>query len=81
MMLEGWAFSQADVILNDENCFRFIAVSDTDQVSFTPTVTVKRTWDGRWLNMILVWLVLIVVLRVFRDKIISIPRKTPTSER
>ena len=55
--LETWALSQAEFMLGTDHCFRYIAVSDSKQVSFLPEVSIQRKWDGRWLNTLAVWAV------------------------
>ena len=70
--LETWALSQAEFILGSDHCFRYIAVSDSKQVSFLPEVSIQREWDGRWLNTIILWGIMIWLLRKFRREIIGL---------
>ena len=70
--LETWALSQAEFILGSDHCFRYIAVSDSKQVSFLPEVSIQREWDGRWLNTLAVWAVATYLLCHFRDRIFGL---------
>ena len=54
-MLEWWALNQADYVIGNDKCFRFIATSTSKQVSFRPITTIDRKWDGRWLNTLVAW--------------------------
>ena len=67
--LEAWALDQAKYILGETHCFRYIAVSGSTQTSFILEVPIQRKWDGRWLNTIIVWGIMIVLLCRFRGKI------------
>ncbi len=42
---------------------KFVAATNTDDVVFTPMCTVKKGWDGRWLNGILIFLLALVPSR------------------
>ena len=72
--LEVWAFSQAKFILGDDSCFRYIATSDSDQVSFFAAPSIQRKWDGRWVNTIIVWAITTLLLCKYRTKIIGLPQ-------
>jgi len=72
--LEDWAREQANHIVGDDRCFRYFATSTSGQVSFLPSVSIDRGWDGRWLNTIIVWGIMTWLLCKYRRKIIGIPR-------
>jgi len=70
--LEVWAIDQAKFMLGDAHCFRYIAVSDSTQISFLPEVSIQRKWDGRWLNTLVVWAVATCLLCNFRYRIFGL---------
>jgi hypothetical protein len=78
-MLETWALYQADHTLSSDKCIRFVASSTSDQVRFLPVTSVKRTWDGRWLNTLIAWGMATLFLCKYRYKIIAAPHSKPNS--
>lgn len=77
--LEIWALDQAGYILGDDECFRFIATSDSNQISFFSITSITRKWDGRWLNTFIVWGITTWLLCKYRNKIIGSPSKKTKS--
>ena len=73
--MEIWALRQATFILSDDASFRYFATSDSNEISFTPMVSIERKWDGRWVNTLIVWGIMIWLLCKYRDKFISLPEK------
>ncbi len=53
--MREWAYAQAPILLGGETTFRYFATSGGDQPGFHPTVAIRRIWDGRWVNTLLVW--------------------------
>jgi hypothetical protein len=43
---------------------KFVAGATTKDVTITPAVTVRKVWDGRWLNGFLAWLTMAVLERL-----------------
>jgi len=74
-VLEAWALYQANHVLSSDTCIRFVASSTSDQVRFLPVTSVKRTWDGRWKNTLIVWAIATWLLCKYRNKIIGLPRQ------
>jgi len=70
--LEVWALDRADFMLGDDHCFRYIAVSDSKQISFLPEVLIQRKWDGRWLNTLLACGVVTSFMCRYRNKILGL---------
>jgi len=70
--LEAWALDQAKFMLGDAHCFRYVAVSDSTQMSFLPEVSIERKWDGRWLNTLVAWVVTTYLLCHFRGRIFGL---------
>ena len=70
--LEVWALDKAKFMLGDAHCFRFIAASDSTQISFLPEVSIQRKWDGRWLNTLVAWVSGTYLLCHFRDRIFGL---------
>ncbi len=73
--LEAWALEQAEFRLGSGESIRYIATSDSAQVFFTPTVSIQRKWDGRWLNTLILWGIMTWGLCKYRDKL-SLPKRT-----
>jgi len=71
--LEIWAQEQAQFVLNPEGCFRYSSTSDSNQVSFLPVMSIRRTWDGRWVNTLIVWVIMVAFIMKFRDKLVGLP--------
>ena len=69
--LEVWALDHADFMLGDAHCFRYIAVSESKQISFLPEVSIQRKWDGRWLNTLLASAVVTCFMCRYRNKILG----------
>ncbi|MCP4143133.1 MAG: transglutaminase domain-containing protein [Chloroflexi bacterium] len=67
--MEMWALEQAEFRLGDGESFRYVATSDSAQLSFLPTVSIQRKWDGRWLNTLIVWGIMTWGLCKYRDKL------------
>ncbi|MBC8509297.1 MAG: transglutaminase domain-containing protein [Chloroflexi bacterium] len=67
-----WALSHADISIGDDECFKYTASTNSDQVSIAPTVLIRKGWDGRWLNSIIIWAVATFILCKYRNKIIAV---------
>ncbi len=65
-----WAQRQDHFLIGDNQCFRYVASSNSEDVSVTPITEVHKRWDGRWANTILVWISATLILCRFRHKII-----------
>jgi hypothetical protein len=48
---------------------KFVATARAADVSFTPTVTVQKLWDGVWVNFILVFIVSVVAIRLLENRV------------
>ena len=72
--LETWADDQAEFVLGEANCLRFVAATDSMQISFLPQVSIQRKWDGRWLNTLIVWAIMTWLLYKYRSRIIGSPK-------
>jgi len=73
--LVNWALDQTEQVIGDTNCIRYVATSTSNQVSLVPTISIRRVWDGRWLNMLILWGLSIWLLSKYREKIIGSPRQ------
>ena len=71
--LRKWAFDRAEFILGSKNCFRYFATSKSDQISFAPSILIKRDRDGRWGNTLAVWVISTLLICKYRSKIIGLP--------
>jgi hypothetical protein len=63
-----WALSQGKAIGAEFEALKYIAAADRDDVVVTPKVTVRKGWDGRWLNLMVVWLITTAMLFRFNRK-------------
>jgi hypothetical protein len=72
--VEIWALDQAEFLLDDDSCFRYIATSTSNQISFLPITTIHRGWDGRWVNTLVIWGIATWLLCKYRCAIIGLPR-------
>ena len=69
--LRQWATKHGALIDNEFAALKFIATADKAGVILTPSVTVKKGWDGRWPNAILVLLLTTFFLCKLRNRYIS----------
>jgi len=67
-----WALKNANIPMGDHECFRFVATTNSDQISITPTVAIHKGWDGRWLNSIIVWAIASYLLCKYRNRIVAV---------
>jgi hypothetical protein len=63
-----WALSQGKAIGAEFEALKYIAAADRDDVVVTPKVTVRKGWDGRWLNLMVAWLITTAMLFRFNRK-------------
>lgn len=78
--LEMWALDRARFILGNDECFRYIATSDSNQISFFPSTSIKRKWDGRWVSTLIVWGLTTGLLCGYRNRIIGISGEKTNSQ-
>jgi len=48
-----WADQHGSLIGKEFAALKFVAAADADHVTIAPVVTVRKGWDGRWLNALL----------------------------
>jgi hypothetical protein len=65
----GWAETQGEIIGAMSAPLKFVAATRGDEVSIVPTVTVKKTWDGRWFHGVAVFVAVTVGLALLEDRI------------
>jgi hypothetical protein len=78
--LEVWALDQARFVLGDDECFRYIATSDSNQISFFSIASIQRKWDSRWINTLIIWGITTWLLCRYRGKIIGFPSQKTKSK-
>jgi hypothetical protein len=78
--LVNWALEQAEFVVGDTKCFRYVATSESGHISLTPEISIQRIWDGRLLNTIIAWGIATWLARKYRYKIISLPGQKPKSK-
>jgi len=65
----NWAELQGDIIGAMSAPLKFAAATRGEGVSVEPTVTVKKTWDGRWSNAAAIFVAVTVGLALLEDRI------------
>jgi hypothetical protein len=65
----NWAQIQGDIIGAMSAPLKFAAATRGEGVSVVPTVTVKKTWDGRWSNAVAVFVAVTLGLALLEDRI------------
>jgi hypothetical protein len=73
MTLKEWALDQASLIVGDDQCFRYVATSGSDQVVLTSSTSIQKRWDGRWVNTLVIWGITTWLLCKYRFKILGLP--------
>jgi len=76
--LVNWALERTEIAVGGNNSFRFIATSESEQISFIQDMSARMVWDGRWLNTLIVWGVSTWLIYKYRDKIIGARAKNPS---
>lgn len=66
--LVGWATKNAS--LKDIQLTSVFA-SNSDQTEITSETKIRKTWDQRWLNVVIVLIIVVFVLSKLRDRILS----------
>lgn len=56
------AVSHGEIIGEQLGTVKYIAAADTHDVSVTPSITLRKGWDGRWFNMVIAWIITTAVL-------------------
>ncbi len=67
---EYWALKQATISMGDNECFRYTATTNSNKISLIPLITVRKGWDGRWANAIVIWVIAVFLICKFRYRII-----------
>ena len=70
--LSDWATAQGEMMAAMSAPLKFVAASPVNDASLNPSVTVRKGWDGRWLNALLFLLILGVVGRVVDGLVLKI---------
>jgi len=68
-----WVFEQTENPVKESDCFRIVADSTSQATQFILVSSVEKVWDGRWINAIVVWLVMVVLICRLRRFIIPWP--------
>lgn len=64
-----WAETQGEIIGAMSAPLKFAAATRGDEVSISPTVMVRKTWDGRWFDAVAVFVAVTVGLGLLEDRI------------
>jgi hypothetical protein len=65
--LRDWATQQAPIAAKRFSALKYVLASDSEAVQIIPEVTVRKGWDGRWLNTVVVLAVTTILLCYVRD--------------
>lgn len=63
-----WSTQQASPI---DDTLTYVFAADSDQAAISSETTVRKTWDGRWLNTLVALAVVTFLLCMIRDRVIS----------
>jgi transglutaminase-like putative cysteine protease len=67
--MQAWALTHGEMVAGMSAPLKFVATARAADVSFTPTVTVQKLWDGVWVNFILVFIVSVVAIRLLENRV------------
>jgi hypothetical protein len=48
--MKMWATRQGEIIGSQHAALKFVASANSNQVSITPGISIRKGWDGRWVN-------------------------------
>jgi len=65
----AWASGVGDTLGWMSAPLKFAAGSDSESVTVTPVVTLKKGWDGRWFNVIVTMILLAILLRLLENRL------------
>jgi len=66
--LVNWATEQASPV---DDALTYIFAASSDQIEITSETSIRKTWDGRWVNTLLALAVVTYILCKVRDRVIS----------
>ncbi len=69
--MQRWATSQGNIIGSEYASLKFVASADTNQVSITPSSSIKKGWDGRWANTLVSLTLTTFILCKLRNRFIQ----------
>jgi hypothetical protein len=67
--LYAWASGQGRISEPDEDSFKFVFAATPGDASISSEIIVRKGWDGRWLNTLLVWGLTTLALCKLRNKL------------
>jgi hypothetical protein len=70
--MQRWAASQGNIIGSEHASLKFVATADSNQVSITPSLYVKKGWDGRWANTLVSLTLTTFILCKLRNRLIQV---------
>ena len=66
--IQKWATSQGGIIGAEHASLKFVASADNNQVAVTPTISVKKGWDGRWAAALISLVMTTLILCSLRNR-------------
>ncbi len=78
--LRDWAAQQAPIAARRFSAMKYVLAVNSEGVRIMPEMTVRKVWDGRWLNTILVLAITTILLSYLRDRRFSNSRRTGSSD-
>jgi hypothetical protein len=73
--LTSWGEKYGTLIGGMSNPLHFVSTASSAEVSITPSVTLRKGWDGRWIVTVSLYLLLIVLIRVLENYFKRRPQK------
>jgi transglutaminase-like putative cysteine protease len=74
--MQAWAMQQDKMVAAMSAPLKFVATASAADVSVTPTITVQKLWDGVWLNVLIVFIVVVIAIRLIEDHFFRRSRST-----
>jgi hypothetical protein len=75
--VQKWATSQGVIIGAEHASLKFVASADSNQVSITPTIFVKKGWDGRWAAALISLALTTIIICSLRNRYFARPSPQP----
>jgi len=69
--MQSWVINQGNIIGSEHASLKYAAAADSNQVSITPSSSVKKGWDGRWANTLVSLTLTTFILCKLRNRLIT----------
>ncbi|MFC1922951.1 transglutaminase family protein [Chloroflexota bacterium] len=78
--MQRWVTNQGNIIGSEHGSFKFVASADSNQVSITPSLYIRKGWDGCWANTLVSLILTTVILCKLRNRFIQRPSDSTPGE-